>query len=239
MAGARGGRVGSVQERAVDFQVRLQEVLARVEADTRQELAPRPLGPYLTISRQTGSDGAEVARRVGEDLGWPVLDKELVELLAERLKVSPKLVELLDETRPNLLRDDLVALMEPGQVAQDRYVATLGKVVLLAAYDGPVVVVGRGASFFLPPSRGLRVRLIAPRAFRLEHVGDEHGLDERAAARFLEDSDAGRVAFVKRHFNRDIDDPRHYDLILDVSAFGIPDSARLISRALALRGFTG
>jgi cytidylate kinase len=44
---------------------------------------PKRTGPFIAISRQSGADGTQIARLVGEELGWDVLDKEILDFMAE------------------------------------------------------------------------------------------------------------------------------------------------------------
>ncbi len=221
------------RESGVESRLRLDEVLGRV-AD--EKAPPRKLGPFITISRQLGSGGAEVANRVGERLGFKVLDRELVEQLAEQLEVSPQMLQLMDETRSNWFRDAILSLVEPRLVEQPSYVGMLGKTMLLASYDGNVVFVGRGSNFLLPPVGGLRVLVVAPRADRMQRVRKREGLDLRGAERRLAELDHGRTDFIRRNFHADVNDPAHYDLVVDTSAFGIEGAVELIARALELKG---
>ncbi len=229
----------SVLEHAIDYQMRLKEILERNAAAPPEEEEVSKLGPFLTISRQVESGGGEISRIVGRRLGWSVLDKNLVQEVAERFEVSPKLVELMDETEPDWFRDSLFSLLEPHFSDQSSYVATLGKVMLLAAHDGRVVIVGRGAHLLLPRKFGLRVRLIAPTEFRVGRLAAREGLSSDVAERRLAELDATRNDFVHRHFEQEIDDPRHYDLVLDVASFGAEGTADLIGSALRLRGLDG
>ena len=59
------------------------------------------IGPYLTISREAGAGGSQIARLVGEAIGWEVLDRKLLECVAERYHTSPAVLKLVDETTTN------------------------------------------------------------------------------------------------------------------------------------------
>jgi cytidylate kinase len=227
---------GGVSVRPAELQGRFHELLVRA-SDEKKPLLERPsqLGPYLTVSRQVDSGGAEVARLVGLRIGWAVFDKELVEDLARRLELSPQMLELLDETRSNWFKDTMLNLMNSKIVLQDSYVSMLGKVMHLAAYDGKVIFVGRGGHLLLPPGTGLRVRVVAPREARLTRYTQREGLDRDEAARSLDRLDASRDDFLYRHFRRDPNDASQYDLVLDASAFGIDGCVELVCRALELR----
>ena len=54
------------------------------------------LGKYLAISREEGVGGSEIAQIVGAKLGWEVLDKNLLDQVAERLQCSPATLESVD-----------------------------------------------------------------------------------------------------------------------------------------------
>ena len=235
-----GSLSGGVAVRPAELQMRFRNLLEEA-AKAREPLVERPaqLGPFLAISREVGSGGAEVARRIGQRLGWSVLDRQLVEDLARRLELSPQMLELLDETRSNWFHETMLNLMNSKIMLQNSFLTVLGKVLHLAAYDGKVIFVGRGGHLLLPRERGLMVRLIAPREVRLAVIREREKLDAAEAGRLLDELEAARVAFIRRHFHRDPDDPSQYDMVLDSSVFGIDGCVELVCRALELRGLAG
>lgn len=227
--------LAAVAAEPADFRMRLQGVLERAAVAADTETVPVP-GPYVTISREAESGGAEIARRLGERLGWSVLDRELVNELAQRLELEPHLLELMDETRVGWFSETLLNLFNSRLVLQGSYVSMLSRVIALAAFDGRVIIVGRGANLVLPPDDGLRVRVVAPHALRLAALADRQGLDRKAAGVRLDDVDDSRADFVRRQFHADLRDATLYDLVIDSTRFGLGRSAELIHRALELRG---
>jgi cytidylate kinase len=121
-------------------------------------------------------------------------------------------------------------------VLQDSYVSMLSRVIALAAFDGRVIIVGRGGNLVLPPDDGIRVRVVAPRALRLAALAEREGLDRKAAGVRLDEVDHSRAEFVRRQFHADLRDATFYDLVIDSARFGLGGSAELIYRALELRG---
>ncbi len=229
----------NIQVRSVEFQSRFHDVLTRAAAAVAHREPPRAeMGPYITISRQAASGGAEIARMVAKRWGWSVLDKELVESIARRLEVAPRLMELMDETSTNWFSGSFLTLLEPRLLTQDSYVLMLGKIVLLAAYDGRVVIVGRGAGFMLPREPGLAVRVVAPREARLARLCRDEGLDPGVAAKRLDEIEASRENFVRRHLRCDPRDPASYDLVVDSEALGLEGAAELVCHAAEIRGLT-
>jgi len=82
------------------------------------------------------------------------------------------------------------------------------------------------------------VRVVAPHGLRLSALAEREGLDERSAARRLDQLDADREDFVRRHFHRDLSDPRNYDLVINVGGLGNERALDLLCHALRLRGLT-
>lgn len=229
-----------VVEEAVERQFRWRDVSARIEEEVRaarraESLPPR-LGPYICISRQAGAGGGEIAAVLGRKLGWKVLDKRIVEAMAERFHMDAGILALFDETKTNWIRETLGSLLDHRLVSQDAYVAHLGRMVMLAAYQGDVIFVGRGAQFLLPRERGLSVRVVAPEKDRLAHLREQAQVSEKEARHLLREIEQGRDQFVARYFQHDVAEADLYDLVVNSSAFGWEKSAEVILAAYRLRG---
>ena len=167
-----------------------------------------------------GAGGQEIARKIGRRLDWEVLDKNLLDRVAERFHEPRMMLELVNETPLNWVYDVLGAWMDQRVINHQRYVAQLGRVVHAAAQRGSLVVVGRGAQFLLPRDKLLAVRLIAPLRFRVEQVMACRGVNKAAARRMVQEGDLGRREFVQRFFHHDIGDPHLYDLVINVQSLG-------------------
>lgn len=198
--------------------------------------AARHVGPYLTISRQAGTGGGVIARRLGEALGWAVLDGEIVDLIADLFHLDPTMLHVLDEAKASWVRDVLSDIMPLEVVDRDTYVHHLGRVLHLAAVHGRVVLVGRGASLFLPRGQGLAVRLVGDEAQRLERLAARDGLDHRTAAKRLAEVDRQRARLVEHYFARRVEDPLLYDLVLNTSTLSADDVVATVTAACRQRG---
>lgn len=208
-----------------------QEIAARaIRARGPQEPAKCAV-EFITISREAGAGGSEIAEGVAGRLGWEVLDRNLLEQMVDRLHASPKMLEAVDETEASWVYDVLGTWVDQSAVGHEKYVAQLGKVVAAAARRGNVVFVGRGAQFLLPREHGLAVRIVAPLRWRIKHVVQREGLDEAAARQLIRRKDTGRREFVERFFHRDIDDPHLYDLVVNVERLGFDGAVEQIYTA--------
>jgi len=195
------------------------------------------MGPYVAVSSLSGSGGAAFAQHLGKALGWPVLGSEIVDLIAETFALDGAMLHRLDEAKANWVRDVLGDLMPHQVVNLDTYVHHLGKVMRLVALHGHVVLIGRGAHFFLPPARGLSLRLIASTDERVQRVSAREGVDEATARQHIDDVDRRRAHFAEHYFARDVGDPALYDLVLNRSRFTDEELVDLVLTACRRRGY--
>jgi cytidylate kinase len=202
----------------------------------------------ITISRQYGAGGSEVARRVAETLGWSVIDNDLVDRVATRAGLPPDEVARLEERTPTfverLARLSAPELPEmfvpaPGVMSgfeEGKLVKITQTVVTELASAGRVVVVGRGAAAVLArKSDALHLRVVASESFRIGQAMERLGLDRETAARTLGEVDGNRARYHREYYERDWNDPVYYDLVLNTERLGFPGTADVIvARAHAL-----
>ena len=191
------------------------------------------IGPYLTVSREAGAGGSRIAQLVGEAIGWEVLDRKLLECVAERYHTSPAVLELVDETTSNWITEIFGNWLDPASVSQMQYVCRLSRVILMAARVGKVIFVGRGAQFVLPHERGLNVRIVAPQKYRVQQIMERRHLSFEEARDYVVKTDAGRQECARQYFHHDIADPHLFDLVVNVEKIGPQRAAHLIADALA------
>jgi cytidylate kinase len=187
-------------------------------------------GPYIAVSREAGVGGTEIARSVGEKLGWEVLDKELLDCMATRYRLSREMLELVDETTSSWVYDVFGGWLDHRLVSHESFVAHLVRVIVMAARQGNVVLVGRGAQFMLPRDRGLSVRIVGSDKYRIRKVMEDRGLRAAEAKQWVEQTDQGRRDLAQRFLHRDLTDPHFYDLIVNVEEFGQEATADLVVR---------
>ena len=189
------------------------------------------LKPFVAISREAGAGGSSVGQLVGKMLGWEVLDRDIIDRVAQRYKLSRPLLEMVDETQANWAFDILGTWLDPKLIPHEKYVIHLGHVVLAAACQTSAVYVGRGVQFLLPKDRGLSVRIIASEAYRTQRIAQRENLSQKQAKLTMHNVDKGRSAFVRQFFHHDIDDPHLYDLVLNVERLGPTKTAECIVAA--------
>jgi hypothetical protein len=211
-------RSGKVEE-LVDRQGLLSEIRRRSRGvgETGQKVAE---GPWISVSRQAGSHGSELAVRVAERLGWRAYDKEILAAIATETFSDEVVLSRLDEQGVREFDEYLVGIIVPEDPGQARYLIGMTRVIARLARQGRAVLVGRGAGWLLTPACGLRVRLIGSVDARVAEVARDHGVVLDEARRLVAENDEAQRAFIHQAFHKKIDDPAGYDLFLNVPDLG-------------------
>jgi cytidylate kinase-like protein len=193
----------------------------------------------ITISREYGAGGSELGVVLGEKLGWPVLDHELVRQLAARLSCEEGEVKALDEHAPSFLeRLAAVAVVTapesrdhstPWVTDPDCVAAAAREVLLEAAQSTPLIVVGHGGNcLFRDRPDVLRVRVTAPFELRVQRVARRTGLTPQQAAADVRRRDADRQQYLQRYYRSDVNDACQYDLQINTGTLSLQAAAQLV-----------
>lgn len=195
----------------------------------------------ITISRQFGAGGSEVAQRVATALGWRVVDNELVEQVAARAGMSPNEVAEREERAPSFIErlTRTLAAQNPELFPpQDGTVKEMDEASLVRvtetvvgelARQGRVVMVGRAAPAVIgQQENALHVKLVAPKAFRIPAIIARFGLSPEDAARQLGEVDSHRSRYHKDYYQRDWNDPINYHMTLNTGLLGLDGAAAVV-----------
>lgn len=204
----------------------------------------------ITISRQFGAGGSEVARWVAAALGWRVVDNELVEQVAARAGLPAERVAEREERVPTfverLARTLAVASPEifapPAaagsllEMPEAELVKITEHVVAEIAAQGRVVLVGRAAPAVLArEADALHVKLVAPRAFRIQVVAERLGCTPEKSAAVLDDTDRMRTRYSREYYRRDWNDPVNFHMVLNTGVLGLDGATEaIVARARAM-----
>ena len=213
----------------------LAELLARQtrrwEIDRRAGM-PQPRGAVVGVSRLPASGGDEVARRVAEWLDYGFFDREVIDRIAGDAGLRGRLdADLAPAARVAIER----LLQEFCARARDEALRGMLGVVATLAERGMAVLVGGSAVAILPPSRALRVLVVAPSALRAERLAATEGLASQVAVARLAELDAARAALLRTQLGVADEDPCRYDLVLNTESLPIDAAAALVVEALRRR----
>jgi len=197
--------------------------------------------PAITITRQFGSGGGEVARLVAEALGWRLLDNDFIDGIARGLHRTPAAVQAIDERSPSLaerLADALAlgggevvsaSLATPMPPTEQRIADATREVIEEAIARGPAVVVGRGAQALLAQRTDvLQVYCFAPHEALVQRVMERDGLSNEEADKLVMEKNQQREQYIKRTFGREWLAPEHYHIMLNTAWLGIDRCVELV-----------
>jgi cytidylate kinase len=207
----------------------------------------------ITVTRQYGAGGSEVARRVAALLGWTVIDNEFVSAVAAQAGLPDETVAANEERVPSLMArlaralavsspEMFVPLAATGEEPDEAALAAVTeRVVREAAAHGRLVLVGRGGQSILsrtPHSEALHVYVTAPRDARIAAVMERLHLSAQDAAHVADTTDADRDRYVHRFYGRRRDDPANYHLVVNTALLGFDGAAATIVCAASQRGWS-
>ena len=187
----------------------------------------------ITISRECGSMGYEVASMLSEKTGYDLFHNEIVEAMVETSKNSRFLLETLDERSMNVVEDVVSDFINSHHLWPDEYSKLLFRILTTISKHGNAVILGRGANCVLSGEKIFRVRIVAPMAFRINYIQHTKDMNKEDALKYITSIDANRAAFVKRYCNCDTADPAIYDLVLNTGSMTVEKACQFIECALS------
>jgi len=214
-----------------DVQIKDSEVEARIvqEQLDKWQREKAPVSEYtITISRQAGAGGSEIARILAKKTKMDLMAGQIIQRVAESSKMSTKVIETLDEKAVTTMESWINSMFVSRHLWPSDYLKHLTRVMGTIGKHGNAIVVGRGAGYILPPETTFRVKIIAPIEYRIESMMRIRNLSRDDAQKYIEKRDADRIAFVRKYFQLDAMDPQHYDLVINTEKVGIDGAADTI-----------
>ena len=200
-----------------------------------------PVRPCITISRETGTNAKLVSEKLIKILqerskenepGWTIFDKNLIEKVLEDHNLPGTLRRLLHEDKVSFFSSMLNEMLS-GLPGHWTLIHKTGETILQIASLGNVIIIGRGANIITQNlSNALHVRLIAPLNERVKNFAEVHMLDYKKAKALVEEHDINRMKYIHSVFNKKIDDPSLYHLIVNTRGLTCLQTANIIGSAV-------
>lgn len=177
--------------------------------------------PIITISRQLGSQGSDIAKLLNKEFNCSYLDKELLEKAFNEYGIPRESVERFDEKKPgfwDLFKTD-----------KARYLHYMKGAMLEFARKGNGIILGRGGQVLLAGISGvLHVRIFAPLNVRLERIMKQYECDERHAEKIIQGSDSERAGFHRFFFGVNWEDINLYELAINTGSLSSATTIQVI-----------
>ena len=193
----------------------------------------------VTISWQLGIDGERVGAMVGERLGLPVVDGEVVDAVMHALRTGRADAADMERFVPTWGANLAVSLLATAgmpaaraDVIRAECAHTAVEAVIREAAKQSCVIMGRGGFALLADHPGAcHVRLTAPADWRAARLAAGECLPLDRAERRIESDDRNRAAFVRHYHHRRIDDPGNFHLVLAAERFRPDELVDVIAAA--------
>lgn len=184
----------------------------------------------ITISREFGSGGRTIGRKVAEKLGIPCYDAELIRKIAQQSGFSENYIKNAGEYTPGGFLASAFANRSMGPTNKDYLWKIQYNIITELAEKGPCVIVGRCADYILKDKADcLNVFIHADMQYRADRIVREYGECEESPEQRLKDKDKRRAAYHRFYTNMKWGYARNYHLTLDSGVLGIDKCADIIS----------
>lgn len=229
-------------------------MMSKIYAPERERVSamvPTPMGrSVVTITEAVGSGAAEIGRLVGERLGIPVVDREVLQRAAQEAGVSPETIEEAERAPSFLARmvewlgvysvsdgpldlgplDDIPTL---SGITNQSYRQLIEDVIRNIADTSEAIIIGHAAHVILRDhSNVLRVYLSAPLSTRVARVSEMEGIDRATAQKMVREHDTVRRTFFEDHYKVRRNEAQNYDLCLRTDKLRFDACADLICAAV-------
>ena len=191
----------------------------------------------ITITRQFGSLGRPIAKKMSELLGIEFYDRDLVDQAAEKLKLPKSVVDEEEEsavaTTPFYLRRMQFPLGKNSNSRQDEIFEAQQNIIKFLADEETCIIVGRCSDFILGDEKNsMHIYIYASYEARLKHCIEDLGMEEAEARRMIKSVDEARNSYHMQYAGYLPDDKRFKDILIDSSLFGVEGTAEFLAEAV-------
>jgi len=186
----------------------------------------------ICFSRQIGVGALEIADLLGELIQYRVVDREILEHMAQDTHLTQKAIEFFDERYPGKMSELFSMLTSEKTFLKSDYARQLVKTVTALANTEPTIFVGRGTHLILPRNTVMSVRLICSKEYRIDRLATMLSIGRSEAETKLNIMDSEQHAFFKNVYNTTPDSLNEFDLIINRDHISGPfQAARIVACA--------
>jgi cytidylate kinase len=179
----------------------------------------------ITISRQMGSRGDEIALAVTKQLGAQQVCRDIINQAARAARVPQVALADIDELG--------VLGLHPSAEEWRSYKNQVERIIIDLVKEGNKVIVGRGGQMVLHDwPKVLHVRIITPLDIRIARLQQSKHISLDAVRARLEASDKTRARYLRKNYGVDWNDPALYHLVINTGVVKLDQAVQVILQAL-------
>ncbi len=199
--------------------------------------ANKNLHPVITISRDMGTGGEEVAAMLAKRLDLEIFDENILDAISQRSEVNKKVLKSLHEKVSSASDAWLYAMVTGKNVSRTEYVNALITVIRSIYHKGGIII-GRGAHVVLQGRDVLRVRLTGSKEACAKRVAYSERLSLTEAKQKCAEINKERGTLVWNLFKSRLNDPTNFDLTINTDNFAHYDQVvEIIMRSMEMMGY--
>lgn len=184
----------------------------------------------ITISREFGSGGRTIGKKVAEKLGIPCYDAQIIQQMAQETGFAPEYVKEAGEYTPGSFLSSAFSNRMFGPTNEDILWQLQNKIILDLADKGPCVIVGRCADFILRDKADcLKVFIHADMSFRARRIVEVYGERDQSPEERLRDKDKRRAAYHRFYTDMKWGHAQNYHLCMNSGVLGIDKCVKIIT----------
>ena len=198
----------------------------------------------ITISRELGSYGDQVADLLCEQMGYCRVDKDMLMHIAQEAGVDTETIleqersvtqraRLISDEMTSLYRKQASAFEKKAPIEDQTYEQVVRDTMERFARDGNAIIVGRGGQMVLSDwPTALHIRLYAPPEVRVRRLMEREQLSQAEAEYRVAQSDERKRQYIRHwHNNADWRNSKYYHLTIDTARFSLESVAQIIALA--------
>ena len=191
----------------------------------------------ITITRQFGSMGRPIAKKMAEKLGIEYYDRELVDQAAEKLNLPVSRVSREEESAKKKICNPFFYMEYPmgkeTNNTQEQIFEAQKNIIKFLAEKETCIIVGRCSDFVLSDmENAVHIYIYASYEARLKHCIEDLNMEEAEARRMIAKVDEAREAYHVNFAGFKPDDKRFKDIMIDSSFLGVEGTADYLVDAI-------
>ena len=186
--------------------------------------------PTITLSRDPGSGGRDVAKLVAKKLGISLCDKkQLAKLVAVKTGVKTEdLKKIMDEQIQPPMESIIGNFLGLKKIPDQVFIKSLVAVAIEIAGQKPAVILGSGMNFVMPTITNLRVRVTAPKKILVKNAMAYENKSAAEARKTIDKYMKIRHDYVYKFFSKNINKAHYYDVVVNTAKISVDEAADLV-----------
>jgi cytidylate kinase len=199
----------------------------------------------ITISRQYGSGGKSLGIMLSKELGFTLFDDELIQMVAQKAKVSTSWVENMEKEAGGKFSKFISGLIpssfmdrllddDKGYLDEEIYVDILHQLMRKIGEEGNAVIVGRGGQYVLRDDpHAFHILMVADLEDRVQFMEERYNLSPKQALQSVNIHDKRRINLYRKFGKEDYDQPDLYHMVLNMSKLNLEQACLLVKTLIS------